>query len=175
MKLNEKGYMLVEIIIASVLAMSIAYYLLNLTYKFKNTNEDLYQSYNYMSDKILITKNIMNDLEKGTISDIAKDTERVSFKLHISGETEEKSESRKLLVSKENNKTTIRYGLWDDYSNSFVKTHLSYYEKELDSSLIIGDLSDYVVENNNSVTIKIPIKSIYSDEVYTIKLFANKQ
>ena len=60
MKLNRKGYMLVEIIIASVLAFGIAYYLLNLTYKFKNTNADVYESYYYMKDKILITKNIMN-------------------------------------------------------------------------------------------------------------------
>ena len=42
MKLNRKGYMLVEIVIASVLAMGIGYYLLNLTYKFKNNSEDIY-------------------------------------------------------------------------------------------------------------------------------------
>ena len=41
MKLNKKGYMLVEIVIAFGIAMAIAYYLMNLTYKFKNTNEDI--------------------------------------------------------------------------------------------------------------------------------------
>ena len=61
MKLNRKGYMLVEIIIASVLAMTVAYYLLNLTYRFKDTNEDLYHSTVFLNDKILITKNIMQD------------------------------------------------------------------------------------------------------------------
>ena len=167
MHLNRKGYMLVEIVVASVLAMSIAYYLLNLTYKFKNTNEDLYQSYNYMSDKILITKNIMNDLEGGTISDIEKIGESLFFKLN--------DDSRGLLISNNGNKTKLQYGKYD--SGSFDKNDLSYYEKELDSSLIIDNLEveGYNDPNSNSVTIKIPIKSIYSDEVYTIKLFANKQ
>ena len=177
MNLNKKGYMLVEIIIASVLAMSIAYYLLNLTYKFKNTNEDLYQNYHYMSDKILITKNIMNDLESGTISNIAYDTNSISFLLHISNEKSEITQLRKLLVNKENDKTTIQYGLYNSESNSFYKTDLSYYEKKLNHSLIIDNLivKGYDDYNINSVTIEIPIKSIYSDVSYTIKLFANKQ
>ena len=63
-RLNNKGYMLVEIIVASVIAFSVAYYLLNLTYKFKDKSEDIYYSTTMLSDKINITKNIMNDLEK---------------------------------------------------------------------------------------------------------------
>lgn len=167
MKLNKKGYMLVEIIVASVLAMSIAYYLLNLTYKFKNTNEDLYQSYNYMRDKILITKNIMNDLEGGTISEIKNNEESLSFKLN--------DDSRRLLISNNGNKTKLQYGKYD--SGSFDKSDKSYYEKEFNSSLIVDNLEvkGHDDSNSNSITIKIPIKSIYSDEVYTIKLFANKQ
>ena len=70
-RLNNKGYMLVEIIVASVIAFSVAYYLLNLTYKFKDKSEDIYYSTTMLSDKINITKNIMNDLEK--ISDKSSD------------------------------------------------------------------------------------------------------
>ena len=168
MRLNKKGYMLVEIVVASVLAMSIAYYLLNLTYKFKNANEDLYQNYQYMSDKILITKNIMNDLEKGTISIDRYDTSSLSFNIHIPGKT---VELRKLIINKVDDKIKIQYGKYETVD--FDKSDLSYYEKDLDLSLIIGDLN--ISENNSGVTIKIPIKSIYSDEDYTIKLFANKQ
>lgn len=176
MYLNKKGYMLVEIIVASVLAMSIAYYLLNLTYRFKNTNEDLYQSYNYMSDKILITKNIMNDLEKGTIliTETVKGaySSSITFNIYIPGKSEE---SRKLLVRKSGGKHILKYGKYED--GVFDITDLSYYEKELDSSLIIDKLNfeGHNNANSNSVIIEIPIKSIYSDEVYTIKLFANKQ
>ena len=168
MKLNKKGYMLVEIIVASVLAMSIAYYLLNLTYKFKNTNEDLYQSYSYMNDKILITKNIMNDLERRRIAPgILYDSTSIIL-FHKLGNS---LVPKKLEISKVNGKTKLEYGKHEN--GNFDKSDLSYYEKKLDSSLIIGDL--IVNEDSNSVTIKIPIKSIYNDEDYTIKLFANKQ
>lgn len=44
--------MLVEIIVASVIAFSVAYYLLNLTYKFKDKSEDIYYSTTMLSDKI---------------------------------------------------------------------------------------------------------------------------
>ena len=60
MKLNQKGYMLVEIIVASVIAFSVAYYLLNLTYKFKDKNEDVYYSTTMLADKINITKNTIS-------------------------------------------------------------------------------------------------------------------
>ena len=63
-KLNNKGYMLVEIIIASVIAFSVAYYLINLTIKFKNQNSDLYNNTIIKNDKVNITKNIMNDIEE---------------------------------------------------------------------------------------------------------------
>lgn len=170
MKLNKKGYMLVEIIVASVLAMSIAYYLLNLTYKFKNANEDLYQNYQYMSDKISITKNIMNDLDKGRIAVITYDSTSVVFYLYTS---ENEYQLRCLTISNENGNTILKYGMYN--YNVFNPTDLSYYEKKLDPSLIVGDLiiNDYYL-NEDSITIEIPIKSIYSDEDYTIKLFANK-
>ena len=64
MRQNNKGYMLVELVLASVLAITIALYLLNLTYQFKNKNDDIYQSLTYSSDKIAITKNIMTIKEE---------------------------------------------------------------------------------------------------------------
>ena len=80
-KLNNKGYMLVEIIIASVLAFSVAYYLLNLTYDFKDKNEDVYFSTATLSDKINITKNIMNDLEGKEVVIINNSNNYVTFQV----------------------------------------------------------------------------------------------
>ena len=90
MKLNKKGYMLVEIVLSSVLAMSIALYLLNLTYQFKNKNEDIYQSISYSSDKIAITKNIMNDLDNQIITKIEKKEHNEVILTSKSGTLEEK-------------------------------------------------------------------------------------
>ena len=41
-KLNNKGYMLVEIILASVIAFGVAYFILDLVIKLKNKNDDLF-------------------------------------------------------------------------------------------------------------------------------------
>ena len=161
MKLNKKGYMLVEIVIASVLAMSIAYFLLNLTYKFKNKNEDIQQSYIYTKDKVLITKNIMSDLERGVVKNISEDSEKVTFKLDISANND--SEERKLQVK--NN--IIEYGKIEN--GNFVKD-ISYYKKELPPAMIVKNL-EYKSADNNMIII-IPIKSIYDDNDYSIKLIA---
>ena len=59
--------MLVEVVISFGLALTIGYYLLSLTYKFKNTYQELDFSYYLMNDKIEISKSIMNDLEEGSV------------------------------------------------------------------------------------------------------------
>ena len=167
MKLNQKGYMLVEIVVASVLAMSIAYFLLNLTYKFKNKNEDIQQSYIYTKDKVLITKNIMSDLERGVVKNIAVIANQVTFELDIinnNASEENITEKRKLLI--EDN--IIEYGKIDN--DNFDMNDISYYKKELSSSLIIKNLN--CEHNNNNMIITISISSIYDDNDYSIKLIA---
>ena len=42
MKLNNKGYMLVEIIVASVIALVMAYFLIDITIRLVNKNNDYY-------------------------------------------------------------------------------------------------------------------------------------
>lgn len=177
-KLNKKGYMLVEIVIASVLTFGIAYYLLNLTYKFKNINEDIYQSVYYGNDKMLITKNIMSDLEKGTVTDIQEsaDGQTIEFSLYIQNTRIEK---RKLMVTKVDGKTKIQYGkiTMVDGVYIFDKTNISYYEKDLETTLIVGDLEMIKTIGGtatNGLAITIPIHSIYDDKDYSIKLFANR-
>lgn len=168
MKLNRKGYMLVEIIIASVLAMTVAYYLLNLTYRFKDTNEDLYHSTVFLNDKILITKNIMQDLERGSVTDIVKEENSNTVLFSIKLDDEGSQERRKLLV----NESSIQYGKIDA-SNNFDKSDFSYYEKEIGTTLKFENIS-VNTDNDKLVTIEIPVQSIYGDEDYSIKLFAQR-
>ena len=170
MKLNRKGYMLVEIIIATVLAFSIAYYLLNLTYKFKNANEDIYQAYLYTNDKLLITKNIMSDLENGIVQNIKpsapENPSEILFDLCFSDITCEK---RKLLLTKTNENTVLEYGKVND-NDEFEYKDVSYYKKKFEPTLIINSLE--FVNGNDNIAITIPIKSIYDDNDYSIKIYA---
>ncbi len=155
MKLNRKGYLIVEIIVASVLAMGIAFFLVRLTISFSRKDEDIYKSISFTNDKNIITNKIMSDFSLYTLYDISKEVNAeksiyvVKFTYLFYGRTSEKT----LTIDKKNK--TITYG---DYS------------KEIENALEIGDVS-IDINDNQSVSIIIPITNIYNDEDYSIRLF----
>lgn len=61
-RLNNKGYMLVEIVLASVLAVMVAYFITDLTIKLKNKNDDLLVKTLVYTDQAIIYNTIMKDL-----------------------------------------------------------------------------------------------------------------
>lgn len=168
MKLNNKGYMLIEIIFASVLAVSIAYYLLDLTYKFKNTDEDIYQSIEYLNDKNMITKNIMNDLQRGSITEFVQENDSVKFVLRIEEDSSVVLEERRLEILESDDGIWLYYGLYQN--GAYVTSDKSYYERTFSSALIVGDIEMNLEEN--SVNIVIPMSTMYGDIDYNIKLYA---
>jgi len=64
MKLNNRGYVLVEIILASVIAFGIAYYMLDLTIKLKNKNDDLLAETLVMTDQAIIQNKLIGYMDK---------------------------------------------------------------------------------------------------------------
>ena len=60
-KLNNKGYLTVEVVLASVIAFGLAYFLLNLTIKVKDKNDDILVKTILINDKAIIENNIMKD------------------------------------------------------------------------------------------------------------------
>ena len=167
MKLNQKGYMLVEIIISFAIAMTIAFFLINLTIKFKNEEQDIYYSSKYISDKLAITKNIMNDLEENAIIEIGPcDGNCINFTVI----TEDgKEESRRLEITGKE----IKYGKVGD--DGYDTEDVSYFSKEIEKSLQLDPNSIKInvpSQETNYFTIEIPFYSLYNDEDYSIKLFA---
>jgi len=65
-KLDNKGYMLVEIILAVALAMGVGYFLIELTLKVKNTNDDLLVESLVKTDQGIIYNMIMKDVYNDT-------------------------------------------------------------------------------------------------------------
>ena len=160
MKLNNKGYMLVEIVVAGVLAIGIGYYLLELTFNFSDKNDDLYQSMSMLSDKTVITKSIMSDLEGKVITDISSDNSSyVSFKVD--------GDERRLEINKSTKE--IRYG---KYNGGYDTGDVSYYYKKLSNSVIIGDI---IINRGNITYINIPLSTIYDDTDYGVKLIVNSE
>lgn len=187
-KLNNKGYMLIEIIIASVITFTIAFSLINLIIKFKDRNEDVYSETALLNDKINITKNIMNDLKSYTIVAINKidnesDKSEKIVELKVTQEDQNEAIIKRLKI----NKNVIEYG---DFVNDNFSKNKSYYKKTIQSFVEVGDpkinisseentnneeVNDSTLENINNeekiLTLSIPINSIYSDKQYDIALF----
>ena len=59
---NNRGYMLVEIILASVIAFGIAYFIITLTVNLKNKNDDLMVETLAVTDQTIISNKIMKYL-----------------------------------------------------------------------------------------------------------------
>ena len=180
-RLNNRGYMLVEIIVASVIAFSVAYYLLNLTYKFKDKSEDIYYSTTMLSDKINITKNIMNDLEK--ISDKSSDglvrstdiKNINTYTITIKRKDDKKFDiSRTIKVSKDaiTQQWQIEYGSFQN--GAFVTNDKSYYKKVLDKSFEVSNVTCGEDDGKNAYKIIIKINSLYINDSNDIILFVNK-
>ena len=175
---------MVEIILAFALAMGVALYLLNLTYDFKNMNEDIYQDITYSSDVISITKNIMNDLDRinsGNMecgTNTSKDAsgnvirEESSCDFDIEKKVDGTKETRRLQIVKDSSSgTTITYGKF--VNNAFVTDDVSYYVKTLQKSLIVGDIMVEITDDKKYLTAVIPVQSLYGDKNYDIKLLVS--
>ena len=67
LKLNNKGYMLIEIILASVVAFGVAFFIVNLTIKLKNKNDDMLVETQVMTDQAIISNGLMRKIiEEGS-------------------------------------------------------------------------------------------------------------
>jgi len=77
--LNNKGYMLVEIILAFAIAMGVMYFLMELTIKLKNKNDDLLVRTLASTDQAIIYNAIMKDVYGDSIINYCN-------KLSISGQ-----------------------------------------------------------------------------------------
>lgn len=169
MKLNRKGYLTVEIILASVIAFAIAFFLMEITVKLVSHTDDTYRDTIVTTDSSLVTRNIKKEIKKvineegnnKTISEIKCEEDKkctITFK-DTNGNTTDNSV--------ETDKNTIYYK--DENGNPK-------YSKELDNS--ISELKIYSlkiyrkiteeVQEVNSVYLKIVGKNIFTDKEYTI-------
>lgn len=155
-KLNNRGYLLVEIIVAIVLGLAIAYYLMNLTIKFSEKNEDVYKSITWTNDKNLLTNAIMEDIEEYGLIAANYDEESNVVSLKYDDPNVGENGVKKLVIY--NNDNIIEYG---DY------------KKKLDSVLKIGDIKIEIKEDagKDYTVIDIPVTSLYSNEDYGLTLF----
>lgn len=144
--LNNKGYMLVEIIVSSVIALTMAYFLMEITIKMVNKNNDYYVDNVLFSDKLVVTKEIMDDINNKAL---------------ISVSVNEVSNNQVDLIFNDGSKSLII-----DTSNKSI-TYGSY-KKKLSDELNISGLN--ISTNNNILTISFDAYTNYSNENYGINI-----
>ena len=153
--------MTVEIIIASVIAFSIAFFLMEITMKLVDVTDNEYANTNFMTDKALIMNNIRKNLKK----DIAKYEKIDSIK--CSGNYCEiyfdrsggPTEARRIVIDNEN--SIIKYT--DNMVNGTV-----IYSKTLDSGIKVNSLTGG--NKGNYIYFQIKCTNIFSDEDYNINI-----
>lgn len=142
MKLNNKGYLIVEVILAGVLTFTMAYFLINLTLKIRNRYDDTNVETVLLNDKTVVTNEVMDDV----INNKVKNVEYIANGIKI---TFEDGSSKDLTVVD----NTITYGT---------------YIKKFSENAIVGDVS--IRRNGNYFTVEIPVATKYSNKDFGINI-----
>lgn len=193
MKINNKGYLLVEIVIAAVIAFAIAYFLFDLTVNLGNKEEDYYINTLLETDKLIMTKDIMNDISSynlvsvttGNIDEGKK--YYVDFELEDATNNTDNTEKKRLSVDTVN--YIYEYGKYNSDTNEF--DDIDYIKKEFSDELNVSGIEviNYCLLNNEYkkcsevieegkekeitdglVNIKVTAKTLYSDYNYGVEL-----
>ena len=185
MKLNNKGYLIAEIIVASVIAMGLAYFLLELVIDVKNKNDSYYVTTMLETDKTLMTKEVMDDVSSYKIKDIY--TNNINY-VDITFIIDGKDVNKRITIDK--NKKLFKYGIFE---NDVYINDEYYFEKEFDSKLNISDIkitnvcyyNNFYVDcnsleqsikdsiDNKLLTLLVNAKTNYSDTDYGINININ--
>ena len=171
--MNNKGYLLVEIIVAFTIAMIMTFFLLQMVISLKDLNEDYYVETKLENDQILMTKCVMDDINQYVLEKVDKsgDSVLLTFK------DKDREFTKKLLI----NNTMFQYGEYDVGSSKYIEKTL--FTKTLDDSLNISEPFIDIMcfngsgysscvgdEEHKQLNIKFSAKTIYSDVDYGISL-----
>ena len=145
---DNQGYMLIEIVIASVIALVMAYFLIDITLKLVNKNNDYYLNSVFLADKNIVTKEIMDDINSKKLVKVEKVDDNKVILTYDDG-------TEKNLNIEEETKT-ITYGN---------------YKKQMSKELNMDEIQ--IEADGNILKISIPMYSNYSKENYGIVVTTN--
>jgi len=150
-KLNKKGYMLIELILASFLAITVGLYLIELIFNFREKVQDDFYSSNIYKDKVVVTKSIssyLNNYKYNNVSTNADNT--IVFN---------STDAVSYILKAENN--SIHFGINDN--SSFL------YEKIFDDNVMLGNPNLECHEGVGYCYIKVPVTYLYNNYSYDLK------
>lgn len=149
--------MTVEIIIASVIAFSIAFFLMEITMKLVDVTDNEYADTNFMTDKALVMTNIKKYV-KEYLDELKSNNDPImSFKCQQNNCDFESEDGSMIHLYIENDNTLI-----------FKKEETILYSKTLDNGIKINSLTGGV--SGSYIYFQIGCTNIFGDEDYNINI-----
>lgn len=173
MKLNRKGYLTVEIILASTIAFAIAFFLIEITVKLVSKTDDVYHETVIAYDDAIIINNI-----KEKIKDYIIETDGLNFVecknngCRISGERSDGPKEDRYIYYDSTSKE-IRYSEGAEEGENRV----TLYAKKVDDSISEVEISSNINRNvkpsDRIVFFNIKLKNIFTDNAYEMVIPIN--
>lgn len=173
MKLNRKGYLTVEIILASTIAFAIAFFLIEITVKLVSKTDDVYHETVIAYDDAIIINNI-----KEKIKDYIIETDGLNF-------VECKNNECNIWGERVGGVTEERWLYYDSVSKEIRfsegaeegKDRVTLYSKKVDDSIseveISSNINGNVKPSDRIVFFNIKLKNIFTNNTYEMVIPIN--
>lgn len=173
MKLNRKGYLTVEIILASTIAFAIAFFLIEITVKLVSKTDDVYHETVIAYDDAIIINNI-----KEKIKDYIIETDGLAL-------VECKNNECNIWGERVGGATEERYLYYDSVSKEIRfsegaeegKDRVTLYSKKVDDSISEVEISSNINRNvkpsDRIVFFNIKLKNIFTNNTYEMVIPIN--
>lgn len=159
-KMNNKGYMLVEVVVASCIAFVMVYFLMDITINMVNKNNDYYEESVLVSDKNIITKTIMDDLRDNAkkLKSVNSTGSSVTFTFDDGSKT----------LSYDESNNTITY---DGYVKELAKElNVGKFCVKTNDSIVECEGTTITITDTKLIYISLPAYTNYSDVNYGLDL-----
>ena len=150
MKLNNRGYMIIEVLMASMIAFGIAYFLFDLTVNMKNKSDNVQKMAVIMADRGIIENYIMGKLKNATDISCSAD----SILQYTNG-----TETHLITIDDDDN-------CFVDYIRGNPSNHN--YKKSANDYINFSSFS--CADNGNNIIITIGIDDVLTTDNYNIEL-----
>ena len=162
-KLNRRGYLTIEIILGSVIAFAIAFFLIEITVKMVSNNDDTFRDTIITTDNALIISGVKEVVENNTdgINNINCNDNNICYITYKDGNT-----ATLEIADSTVDGSTVKIVKYE-------KNNVITYQKELDSSLSDIKLTSNItgdgeVTDESNIYFKITGKNIFLDKEYNI-------
>lgn len=170
-KLNRRGYLTIEIVLAATLAFTIAFFLIDLTIKFANKTDDIQLDTLYITDNALLIENIREVINIDKAAEVENGDAGKITDINCQGNTctftfDGKVNKKSTLKIDNDNKEVLYKGLKEGNN----------YTKKVSDNLTLEKIS---VGGNGEVNqpyqiITIKARDIFVDKNYDINILIKK-